>query len=127
MRNPDYSGCFIFLSWDKHTTVWDHDPNLLRRMLYFNRSCWPVKATPLHSCCPAFAIIQAFKPILCAMMDKAARCRLLIHDVHESEIVAVLSCFGIMKNILSVEMGGPVKLDLSEWIGDRCAVEMEGI
>lgn len=127
MRNPDYSGCFIILTWEKHTTVWDHDQNLMRRMLYFNRSCWPVKASPFHVCCISFGLVQVAKPILCALMDKAGRCRFLVHDVGESEILAVLSRFGIMKSMLPVEMGGTVKLDLPAWIAHRRAVEMEEI
>jgi hypothetical protein len=71
--------------------------------------------------------MQILKPVLYALMDKRARSRSLYHDVPESEILDVLSGYGILKDMLPVEMGGTVQLDQSEWIANRRAVELEEI
>jgi hypothetical protein len=47
------------------------------------------------------------------------------HDVAETEILEVLSQYGLEKAMLPTLMGGTVELNLEEWIANRRAVEME--
>jgi hypothetical protein len=58
-------------------------------------------------------------------MSKELRARTLTHDVPESDILPVLSAYGIMPDMLPVAMGGTVVLDQAEWIATRRATEME--
>lgn len=128
VSEPGYDGRgFVLIGWYKNATFWDTDLRASRSIIYFLHNCWPVKAMPFHMfCCPSI-LIRIGVPVLYAVMTKETRSRMLIHDIPESEILDTLSHYGIMKNMLPMEMGGTVKLDLSEWIGDRCAVEMEQI
>ena len=117
----------IAIVWEKNSTIWDYDNNFHNRFLYCIRHCWPLKNVPRHICCPPKMLIRILKPILFALVDKEARCRMLVHDVDERDIVEVLARYGIMKHMLPAEMGGTVKLDQVEWIANRRAVEMEEI
>lgn len=65
--------------------------------------------------------------ILMALKTKTTRCRTLFHDVPESEILKVLSNYGILPDMLPMEMGGSVVLNQPEWIANRWAVELEEI
>jgi hypothetical protein len=65
------------------------------------------------------------KPIIYALLDRTRRSRLVLHNVAESEILEVLSQYGLEKAMLPTQMGGTVELILEEWIANRRAVEME--
>jgi hypothetical protein len=69
-------------------------------------------------------VANIVKPIVFSLVDKHARSRMLIHNVPESQLLDVLSDYGILKNMLPTEMGGPVQLDPAEWIASRRAVEL---
>ena len=118
---------FITIVWDKHTTIWDYDSNVHDKMVYLCRNCWPIKTMPTHICCAPKILVKILKPIINAVLDKEARMRLLMHNVPESEIPEVLTRYGIFKDMLPTEMGGTIRLDHSEWIANRRAVEMEEI
>jgi hypothetical protein len=60
-------------------------------------------------------------------MDKHARSRRLFHDVPESQLLDVLSDYGILKEMLPIERGGTVRLNQSEWIAHRRAAELKDI
>jgi hypothetical protein len=60
-------------------------------------------------------------------MDKRIRSRTLFHDVPESQIVDILSSYGILKEMLPTEMGGTVRLNQAEWMASRRAAEREEI
>jgi hypothetical protein len=80
---------------------------------------------PTHICCPDLAVLRFVKPILYALLDRTHRSRLVLHNVAESEILEVLSRYGLDKAMLPTQMGGTVELNLEEWIANRRAVEME--
>lgn len=117
---------FNCIVWDKHTTIWDIDQKLNERNTYFYRSCWPVKATCTHVCCPPKILMLFLKPVMLALMSKEARARLKFH-VAESELLEALCGYGILGSMLPTEMGGTVELNQSEWIASRRAVELEEI
>ena len=60
-------------------------------------------------------------------MRKEFRSRTVAHDVSETNILHVLSNYGIEKESLPTEMGGSFLLDQSEWIANRRAAELEEI
>jgi hypothetical protein len=60
-------------------------------------------------------------------MDKHARSRRLFHDVPESQLLDVLSDYGILKEMLPTEKGGTVPFNQSEWIANRRVVELKDI
>jgi hypothetical protein len=60
-------------------------------------------------------------------MDKRIRSRTLFHDVPESQIVDILSSYGILKEMLPTEMGGTVRLNQAEWMASQRAAESEEI
>lgn len=62
-----------------------------------------------------------------ALKTKSTRSRTLFHDVPSSDILTVLSDYGILPAHLPVEMGGNVRLDHREWIENRWATELEEI
>jgi hypothetical protein len=45
------------------------------------------------------------------MLDKRNLAHIVVHDVPESQLLDVLSDYGIHKELLPTEMGGTVKLD----------------
>jgi len=97
-------------------------------MFYFNQHCWPTRSLASHVCCPRMLLMRVLKPFMFALMSKEGRSRLQIHaGVPESEILDVLSRYGITKEMLPTEMGGTVRLNMSEWIAQRRAIEMEEI
>ena len=127
-ENTDMNSGLVLLTNLKDVTIWDYDHRLYDRILYFSMNCWPVKMIACHVCCaPASIFDKMIKRITNALMDKHTRSRILQHDVPESQILDVLSHYGIMKYMLPTEMGGTVKFDLTEWIASRRAAELEEI
>jgi hypothetical protein len=104
--------------------MWDYDHSLYKRIAYFDKSCWPVKRIATHACCPPPIYVNIIKPILNAFMDKYARSRILVHDVPESQLLGVLSDYGILKDMLPSELGGTILLDQAAWISSQRAAEL---
>jgi len=125
------SGCFasgfMFIAWDKDSTIFDYDRKVIFRMTYLYCNCWPTKYLSIHGCCPPQVLLRILKPIVFALLNKEARSRTQIHDVPESQIVEALSLYGILEDMLPTEMGGTVELNVAEWIASRRAIEMEEI
>ena len=123
-ENADVQRGSVLIVWEKDITVWDYDQKLYDRSLHFSKNCWPVKRLATHICCPPWIDVKLFKPILFALMDKHTRSRVLHHDVPESQLLDVLSDYGILREVLPTEMGGTLRFDQAEWIASRRAVEL---
>ena len=118
------SGCgLVLVDYLKDFTIWDFDRGLYDKLVYFMLNCWPVKIIACHVCYAPWIFRKFVKPVAYAVMDTHMRSRILIHDVQESQLLDVLSNYGIHKEMLPVEMGGTVKLDQAEWIANRRASE----
>ena len=115
----------VALSCLQDITMWDYDHGLYAQMIYFNKTCWPVKIVAAHLCFPPWIFRKLIKPIINAMLDKHFRSCIVIHDVPESEILDVLSSYGIQKDMLPTKLGGNILLDQAEWIARRRAAELE--
>lgn len=126
-QNKDVGSGYVQLVWNKGATIWDYDVQGYKRMMYFQRSCWPAKLLATHVCCSPRSSIQIIKPIVFALMKKGARSRSIMHDVPESKIVEVLSEYGILQSMLPSEMGGSLEITQSEWLENRRAAELEEI
>lgn len=111
----------------KDSTVFDFDIPAYRRMMYFQRSCWPLRFVATHVCCSPRSSLKIVKPIVFAFMFKGSRSRSIIHDASESEIIDVLAGYGILSYMLPTEMGGTLRQSQSEWIKVRRSIEMEEI
>jgi hypothetical protein len=48
-------------------------------------------------------------------------------DVPDSQLLGILSDYGILKEMLPTKMGGTVQLNQAEWIANRRAAEPEVI
>jgi hypothetical protein len=70
-------------------------------------------------------VVNIGKPMIYALMDKDTRSRTLFHAVPESQILDVLSGYGILKDMLPTKMGGTVRFDQAEWIANRRAAELQ--
>jgi hypothetical protein len=112
--NTDKGSAIIAVNWVKVMSMWDYDHRFWDRINYFNRNCWPVKIIANHTCFPAWIMANIIKPIINATMDKNAQSCMLEHDVPESEILNILSSYGISKGMLPTEMGGTVVLNKDE-------------
>jgi hypothetical protein len=123
-ENTDIQSGYAMIVWDKEFTIWDFDRRLYERMTYFDMNCWPVKKYATHVCLPSWITVNIIKPILYNLIDKNARSRILFHYVPESQILDVLSNYGILKKMLPTEMGGTVWLNQAEWIANRRAAEL---
>jgi CRAL/TRIO domain len=126
-ENTDMESGVVLLINFQDFTMWDYDHEVWSRSLYFERTCYPVKIIAHHACFPPSIVVKIIKPIVNALMDKHARSRALMHNVPESEILDVLSSYGIQKDMLPTEMGGTVLLDQAQWIASRRAAELEDI
>jgi hypothetical protein len=124
LGNTDFQSGVVWVIWNKDMTIWDYDRRLHDRIVDFDKNCWPVKRIASHICCPPSFFIKTIKPIIFYLMDKYARSRVLFHDVPESQLLDVLSDYGIHKEMLSTGMGGTVQLDQAEWIAERRALEL---
>jgi len=116
---------YIFIGWHYKTTVWDLSAEFVQKLIYYEKSCFPIKAAATHVCCLPNFVIRILKPLAWACMDTRGRSRVAIHDVPENEIVEALSNYGIEKHVLPTEMGGSFEFNPSEWIANRRATEME--
>jgi len=123
--STDVVSGYVHTVWMKDASVWDFDIPAYKRLSYFEKSCWPVKAAVVHACCPTALSMKILKPIMFAAMTKGTRSRTQLHYVQESEIVEVLSRYGILKDMLPTEMGGPIQISQSEWLANRRAAELE--
>jgi len=83
-----------------------------------------MKAAACHNCCPPSVVVRIMKPIMGALMDSRTRLRLMHHDASESELIKILSEYGIQKDVLPSEMGGSYEFNPYEWIASRRAAEM---
>lgn len=120
------SGC-VLIGWDLKATIFDFPRQVYDRFIEFEKSCLPIRFVAVHTCCPTSIIIKIMRPVLMSLTDKRTRSRLLLHDVPVSEIVTVLSAFGILPEMLPSVMGGTVELNQLEWIADRRAAELQEI
>jgi len=120
---------FVWILWQKNTTIWVYDRTVLTYIPYYYASCWPIRQMPTHVCCANKFLRRIIKPVINATLNRDGRSRTLIHDVPESEILSVLAEYGILNHMLPTYMGGTVDLDpwLSTWVDHRRAIEMEEI
>jgi hypothetical protein len=117
----------VILAYLQDFTIWDFDHGLYDQIISIERNCWPVKIAARHCYLPS-VFVKIMKYVLNALMDKRGRSRMLMHDVAtESELLDVLSSYGIEKYMLPTEMGGTVLLNQAEWIASRRASELEDI
>ena len=119
----------VFVSWHKYTTIWNYDRKAFDRLVYFEKSCFPVQFISFHICCLPSVVLKLLKPVTAIFTDKRARVRTVFHDVPEDELLNALSEYGILKDGLPTGMGGTIELNLylQEWMANRRAVEMEEI
>lgn len=117
----------VQLLWERHTSLFDYDPKMHDAIALYLKTCWPVKMTASHICCPPRIPIKVLKPIMHFMLGKEMRTRVLIHDVPEHEIAQVLSRFGILNDMLPIHMGGTIRLDQQQWMAERRSIEIEEI
>lgn len=146
----------IQLVWFKGASLFDYDLKVYDNLAYFMSSCFPVKILASHLCCMPRIFARVVKPyvvfaeqcihvlaisslfvlyivslhylsIIHSFMSKDLRARSIMHDVPESELLDVLSNYGINKDMLPTQMGGTLVLDQEEWIAKRRADEMEEI
>lgn len=114
----------VLVNFMKDFTIWDYDHRLYERIIYFDKNCWPVKIVASHVCCSPWIAVKLIKAIMFSLLGKHNRYCRLIHNVPESQLLAVLSDYGIYKEMLPTVMGGTVQLDQAEWIADRRAAEL---
>lgn len=126
-ENKDINSNTVQMVRFKDMTILDYDKKIYDRMYYFEASAWPLRKCSFHVCCPESYVLRVLKPILFAAAVKESRARTLIHTVPESELLSVLSEYGIQKDMLPTEMGGSLEFDQSEWIANRRAAELEEI
>jgi hypothetical protein len=118
---------FVVVNWAKDFTMWEYDHTLYDGIGRFDKTSWPVKPLAAHFCCPPWILVNVIHPLVNAACDSRIRHRTLVHNVPESQILNVLSSYGIMKDMLPTQMGGTIELSQSEWIANRRAVELEEI
>lgn len=118
-----FSTYYLFRS----TTIYDYDSKVSDKMVYLCRYCFPLKTMPTHICCAHPLLVRILKPLMKALMNKEARQRFLMHSARPSDILVVLSEYGIIPEVLPTEMGGAIQLDQTEWIANRRAIEMDEI
>jgi len=123
--DTDVGSGVVEVVWDTDTTIFDYDRKVWDRLLAYLHLYWPVKTIAAHVCCSPRIIHRLVYPALHALLSPWCRSRTKMHDVPESEIINVLSNYGIPKEILPTEMGGTVELNPAEWIAHRRAAEME--
>jgi hypothetical protein len=126
-ENTDMDSGFVFIAWVKDMTIWDFDFRLYDRIAYFDKSCWPVKIIASHVCCRPWIVVKYLEPIIRALENKHTRTRKMFHDIPENQLLDVLSDYGILENMLPTEMGGTIRLNQSEWIAGRRALELKEI
>ena len=117
----------VLINYFKDFTMWDFDNKLYERLNYLNQNCWPVRRIATHVCCAPPIFVKTFNSILNGMISKEIRVRKLVHDVPESQLLDVLSEYGIYKEMLPAEMGGSILLDQAEWIASQRAEELKEI
>jgi hypothetical protein len=123
--NTDVRSGAVMVVWDKDFTIWDYDQRLYERMTYFDMNCWPVKVIACHVFIAPWFMIKVVKPFLNALRDKQSRSRTLLHGDSDSQLLDILSNYGILKEMLPTEMGGNLQLNQAKWIANRRAVELE--
>ena len=128
-ENNEVNSGVVLVAWHKYTTIWNYDRQAFDRLVYFEKSCFPVQCIAQHICRPSSVVMELLKPVTAVFTDKRARVRTVFHDVPEDEPLNALSEYGILKDMLPTEMGGTLQLDLrmQEWMDTRRAVEMEEI
>ena len=127
-ENVEMESGLVIVAYLQDMTMWDYDHGLYDQFHFFERNCWPVKIVARHACYPSSYFVKVIKLIINAMLDKHGRFRILMHDVAtESELLDVLSSYGIEKYMLPTEMGGTVLLNQARWMASRRAAELEDI
>lgn len=128
-ENKDPDGTFVRILMEKHDSLHHFDCFTVRRAYYYWMHCWPVSNLPRHQCCSSLIMRKVGRPLCYGLMDRAARARVVIHDVPESGLLGSLSKYGITAPMLPTNMGGLI--DLAAWlprfIAQRRAIEMEEI
>ena len=123
----DIRSGFVYIGNSKDASVWDFGAKVFARLSHFETKCWPIRFVAAHMCGSSSTLSRIISPVMKALMDRRGRSRMLIHAAQGDELFDVLAEFGILRHMLSVEMGGLVQLDQAEWIAHRRAVEMEEI
>ena len=124
-KSTDIGNGVVVILWHKHTTLWDYDSKVYDRMLRFFADCWPVRIVSCQICCPPWYYVRMVKPIIFAVSDKHIRSRFVIHSIPESQLLKALARYGILKDMLPVDMGGTIEFNQSEWIANRRCTELE--
>jgi len=123
--NNDLDSGVVQMAWDRNSTVWDYDHQLCTKYAYYESSCWPCKFDCFHGCLLSDFVYRVVIPIYSAFQNKESRVRTIWHNEPESELLSVLSEYGITADMLPTECGGTVKFSQTEWIAQRRAEEME--
>lgn len=123
-------GDFVWVLWEKDSSIWNYDRYLLSHIPYYYRSCWPIKMLPTHVCGGNRLTRRVIGPVLNATLNRDGRYRTVFHDADGDQLLdALSSSYGIPKKILPTAMGGGIDVAqwLPVWIAQRRAIEMEEI
>jgi hypothetical protein len=123
-ENTHINSGFVAIDFCKDFTMWDNDHGLYAQLIYFMENCWPIKSIASHLCCAPSIVVRILKLTTFVLMDKHTRSRKVVHDIPESQLLDILSDYGIHKEMLPTQMGGTVQLDQAKWIADRRAAEL---
>lgn len=116
---------FVSVTWTLSATVWDYDHYVYSRLQIYQERCFPIHQAGAHACCPDWISRNIIDPVVAALVSKDSRLRRMYHCVAETEIIGVLSEYGILSDMLPTDMGGSVELarSQSEWMTNRNALE----
>jgi hypothetical protein len=119
LEHPNISKGIVYLSTAKNASLWDFDVKVDGPAQHIVLKVLPVTLCAFHGCQLPPLICRYILPIWLALADRDSRCRTLVHDVQDSQLMNVLSGYGLSEEVVPTELGGKCQLDQHAWVEKR--------
>lgn len=110
----------VFMLWPHHVKLSQLDKKLLKLNSVSMRSCIPVRISAIHLCHPPkiFAIVF---PIIKVFMGDIVKKRFRVHSGTQEAVLKDLEETSLTTDMIAVQLGGKVEVDMVKWIAERRA------
>jgi len=110
----------VALSFTRNATFSQFDRELVKMIVESLKGYLPVRLSAIHICHPP-SFLRLIFPIMKMLLGERLRKRVRVHGGSEHQVLNLLAGFGLLKEMLPVDIGGNKVLDQEKWLQARNA------
>jgi CRAL/TRIO domain len=110
----------VAISFPRNAKFSQFDRELVKMILESLKGYLPVRLSAIHICHPP-SFLRIIFPIMKVFLGERLRKRVRVHGGSEHQVLSLLADFGLLKEMLPVEIGGDKVVDQEKWLQSRIA------